>query len=178
MLIANPALFSNQQRYFNKSVILMVSHGGASEGSMGIILNKPTGHTVKEADGVSGYVHGYANHKCEDRPLHMGGDVGGCMLMLHSVDVPSAHKVRTLPRTDALRFSPLQRQACLHAPSDARLVMLLTTLCGCKRSKTKGTISAAHGAVRTRRTVAGAAGPVRGRPRRGGGASARRARRT
>lgn len=80
LLLANPLMFTTGQTYFNKAVILLFSHG--TDGSAGIMLNKPTQHVMKEFKDASTLPDAY-----DDCTLYLGGDVGPEVLnILHQVD--------------------------------------------------------------------------------------------
>lgn len=80
LLLANPLMFTTAQTYFNKSVILVFSHG--IDGSAGIILNKPTQHVMKQFKDASTLSDAY-----DDCTLYLGGDVGPQVLnILHNID--------------------------------------------------------------------------------------------
>ena len=90
MLLANPMLFSTDQRHFNKAVILVTDHG--PEGSRGIILNRVSPIKLKDLENVS-----YENSGFEvfgECVINLGGDVNEMGLtMLHQHAVPSAREV-------------------------------------------------------------------------------------
>lgn len=80
VLLANPLMFTTSQTYFNKAVILIFSHG--EEGSAGIILNKPTQHTMSDFKAGSSLPDEF--DACR---LYLGGDVGPDVVnLLHGVE--------------------------------------------------------------------------------------------
>ncbi len=73
LLLAAPAM---EDPNFARAVVLVVKHDG--EGAMGLILNRPTGATVREAIDGDGLV------TCEtDAVLHRGGPCDGPLMVLH-----------------------------------------------------------------------------------------------
>ncbi len=81
LLLANPALFSASQPYFHRAVIFLFDH--SDEGSAGIILNRPTEHTLGGIAGASTFMPEFAT-----APLFLGGDVGKSSLHLLHADRP------------------------------------------------------------------------------------------
>lgn len=89
LVIAKPGYFNQNQQYFNHAVILLLHHG--EEGSMGIILNKPTEHTLGSLfEGIDTLSPELASGR-----LYLGGDVGhGATHVLHRhSDLDGARKV-------------------------------------------------------------------------------------
>jgi putative transcriptional regulator len=73
-LIASPRL---RDPNFVKTVILLVQHG--DEGALGIVLNRPSGLTVRQAtDQLPDTPDG------PDTPLHLGGPCAGPLVAIHS----------------------------------------------------------------------------------------------
>eukprot|EP00959_Pyramimonas_sp_CCMP1952_P241239 5041740-Pyramimonas_sp.AAC.1 len=74
------------QQYFNQAVILIIEHN--ETGSMGIILNRPTGYTMGQVTDQSG--------PFATNPVYLGGDVGdGAVSLIHGQsDVENALEIR------------------------------------------------------------------------------------
>lgn len=86
LLVAAPKLFDPN---FYQTVILLVKD--EKEGSMGLVLNRPTDETIKTV-----LEHIDAEVKCEsDEPLHVGGPVYGPLTALH--ELAEAGEVEVLP---------------------------------------------------------------------------------
>lgn len=75
LLLANPLMFTTSQTYFNKAVILLFSHG--PDGSAGVILNKPTQHTMGHFKETS-----TLDDVFDACRLYLGGDVGADVVNL------------------------------------------------------------------------------------------------
>lgn len=74
-LVAAPQLADGN---FYRSVVLLVKHD--DEGAFGLILNRPTGQTVRELWRM------VAEQELDcDRPLYLGGPVQGPLVCLHRV---------------------------------------------------------------------------------------------
>jgi len=74
LLLAAPVM---EDPNFARSVVLVISHN--DDGAMGLILNRPTGATVREAIEESGDV------SCQtDAGLFRGGPCDGPLMVLHS----------------------------------------------------------------------------------------------
>lgn len=91
VLLASPQHFKATQRYFHEAAILILNYGPG--GALGLILNKPTGGKMEDAALLPGHRIPFAHSKCASQPLHCGGDVGACILMLHVHNVPGAVEV-------------------------------------------------------------------------------------
>ena len=75
LLVASPHLADGN---FYRSVVLMVKHD--EEGAFGLILNRPTGNTVRDLWRM------IAEQELEcDQPLYLGGPVSGPLVCLHRV---------------------------------------------------------------------------------------------
>lgn len=73
-LVASPRL---RDPNFFKTVVLLVQHG--DEGALGVVLNRPSGLTVREAtDQLADTPSG------PDAPLHLGGPCAGPLVALHT----------------------------------------------------------------------------------------------
>lgn len=71
---------------FVHSVVLMIHHD--QEGAMGVIINRPSEKTVREAWEIIG------NDPCDrDDPIYMGGPVPGPLIALHPLEVLADHEV-------------------------------------------------------------------------------------
>ena len=82
-------MFHNSQTYFDKAVILIID--SSEQGSMGIILNKPSELRLKNMEDVvlENRFTTFAQNK-----VYLGGDVDGDGLyLLHEHDVPGAQQV-------------------------------------------------------------------------------------
>lgn len=89
LVIAKPGYFNQNQQYFNHAVIFLLHHG--EEGTMGIILNKPTDHTLGTLfDDIE-----KMSPELAPARLYLGGDVGqGATHVLHSqADLEGAKKI-------------------------------------------------------------------------------------
>ena len=105
VLLANPLLFNNSQTYFDKAVILVID--SSEQGSMGIILNKPSELRLKNMEDVvlENRFRIFAQNK-----VYLGGDVDGDGLyLLHEHGVPGAQQV-CQPSTPALPLLPVRLQ--------------------------------------------------------------------
>lgn len=78
VLLAHPLMFTTSQPYFRKSIIFLFEHG--PDGSAGLILNLPTGHTI----GSLGAAAAAACPEFGENALHLGGDVGDSTLHMMS----------------------------------------------------------------------------------------------
>lgn len=90
VLLANPMLFGSSQTYFEQAVILVIEH--SDQGSMGIILNKPSELRLKQMEDVvlDSQFRVFAKNK-----VYLGGDVDADGLyLLHEHRVPGAAQVR------------------------------------------------------------------------------------
>jgi len=83
ILLANPALFSDSQQYFQRAAIFLFSH--SAEGSSGLILNRRTEHTLGGIAGAAPFLPTFASS-----PLYLGGDVGRSSLHVLHADNPTA----------------------------------------------------------------------------------------
>lgn len=81
LLLANPLLFLEQQRYFRRAAVLLYDHDEL--GSAGIILTRPTEHTVGNVAGCGALLPEFT-----DARLHLGGDVN--LQVLHILHPPHA----------------------------------------------------------------------------------------
>jgi putative transcriptional regulator len=73
LLIATPSLLDPN---FNRTVVLIVEHG--EQGTLGLVLNRPSNTTVKELWDQIG------NEPCSSElPLYVGGPVEGPLMALH-----------------------------------------------------------------------------------------------
>lgn len=89
VLLANPMLFGSSQTYFEQAVILVIEH--SEQGSMGIILNKPSELRLKQMEDVvlDSQFRVFAKNK-----VYLGGDVDADGLyLLHEHRVPGAAQV-------------------------------------------------------------------------------------
>lgn len=86
LLLASPIYFTHSQQYFSQSVILVVAHG--PEGTMGLILNKPTTHCISDFKTNLGSEFG----PCR---LYLGGDVDESALnIVHDISsIPNAIEI-------------------------------------------------------------------------------------
>ncbi|CAG9466080.1 unnamed protein product [Pedinophyceae sp. YPF-701] len=105
LLIAHPLMFTANQTYFFRAVILMFEHD--EEGSAGIIINKPTRFTLGSVGGAEAFLP-----EMENRPLMLGGDVGRDTLhCVHTcsaiasrdVGVPGLYMGGTMQAKEAVR---------------------------------------------------------------------------
>lgn len=89
LLLASPLFFLESQTYFDKSVILLHSHG--PRGSAGIIINRPTQHRIGDLKGTT------LPREYNPCTLYMGGDVDrNAVSLLHGLpNVP--HSVQIVP---------------------------------------------------------------------------------
>mmetsp|Transcript_20799 Transcript_20799/g.39129 ORF Transcript_20799/g.39129 Transcript_20799/m.39129 type:complete len:280 (-) Transcript_20799:426-1265(-) len=95
LLDADTGSFSDNQRYFKNSVILIIRHD--EQGSVGLILNRPSGYNMGEMIQGTNLrsLPGF-----EESSLYMGGDVGGrrsdgmdCINLLHGKQYAGITKV-------------------------------------------------------------------------------------
>ncbi len=84
-LVASPHLADGN---FYRSVVLMVKHD--EEGAFGLILNRPTGNTIREIWQMISE----QDLDC-DRPLYLGGPVSGPLVCLHRIK--SCGEAQVLP---------------------------------------------------------------------------------
>jgi putative transcriptional regulator len=84
-LVASPKLADGN---FNRSVVLIIKHD--DEGAFGLILNRPTGNTVKEIWKLISE----GDLPCDD-PIFVGGPVAGPLLALHRLK--SCSEAEVLP---------------------------------------------------------------------------------
>lgn len=85
LLIAAPSLFD----FFRRAVVLVIEH--SEEGTMGVILNRPSETTIGEAAPP---LTGIAD---PDQPVHVGGPVGtGSLVVLGELSDPSAASKQVL----------------------------------------------------------------------------------
>jgi putative transcriptional regulator len=83
LLVAAPSLLDPN---FNRTVVLIVEHG--DQGTLGLVLNRPSETTVKELWDQIG------NEPCSsERPLFMGGPVEGPLMALHSHETLGDNRV-------------------------------------------------------------------------------------
>ena len=87
LLIANPVKFRGSQSYFARAVVLLLEHDEHA-GSIGILLNRPTPHTVGD---VAPSLRLFAG--C---PLFSGGPVGDGLQFIHSL--PDVHGSKEIMR--------------------------------------------------------------------------------
>jgi putative transcriptional regulator len=75
-LLASPQLLDPN---FVRTVVLLVEHN--DNGALGLVINRPTGKTVKELWKQVG------ESPCESQqPIHLGGPVSGPLMAIHSAD--------------------------------------------------------------------------------------------
>jgi len=88
LLVAAADQFSDKQEYFAQAVILLLDH--RPEGSVGVILNRPTQWELNEVSSAIDECFG-------EQRLYFGGDVGaGTVLVIHGDgDVDGAREVTT-----------------------------------------------------------------------------------
>ena len=98
LLIANPVKFRGSQSYFARAVVLLLEHDEHA-GSIGILLNRPTPHTVGD---VAPSLRLFAG--C---PLFSGGPVGDGLQFIHSL--PDVHGSKEIMR------GVLYGGSCAHA---------------------------------------------------------------
>lgn len=107
VLLANPMLFGSSQTYFEQAVILVIEH--SDQGSMGIILNKPSELRLKQMEDVvlDSQFRVFAKNK-----VYLGGDVDADGLyLLHEHRVPGAAQV--LHRFPVFRASYCAMALCM-----------------------------------------------------------------
>lgn len=75
LLVASPKL---RDPNFFQTVVLMIQH--ESQGALGLILNRPSDHTVKQAWELLGN-----SCPCEE-PIYIGGPVPGPVLAVHTYE--------------------------------------------------------------------------------------------
>lgn len=127
VLLANPMLFGSSQTYFEQAVILVIEH--SDQGSMGIILNKPSELRLKQMEDVvlDSQFRVFAKNK-----VYLGGDVDADGLyLLHEHRVPGAAQVWPHSALHNYRL-PLRWQNDANVAFSSRLACdtLLTSLCG------------------------------------------------
>lgn len=85
LLVAATDEFVTSQQYFNQSVILLLEH--SNEGSMGVILNRPTMYKMGQVSDENG--------PFSENALYFGGDVGdGTVSFLHGfADIEDSEEV-------------------------------------------------------------------------------------
>jgi putative transcriptional regulator len=85
LIVAASDEFITAQQYFHQSVILLLDH--SSQGSMGVILNRPTMYKMGQVSDENG--------PFSENALYFGGDVGdGTVSFLHgSADVEDSEEV-------------------------------------------------------------------------------------
>lgn len=120
-------LFGSSQTYFEQAVILVIEH--SDQGSMGIILNKPSELRLKQMEDVvlDSQFRVFAKNK-----VYLGGDVDADGLyLLHEHRVPGAAQVWPHSALHNYRL-PLRWQNDANVAFSSRLACdtLLTSLCG------------------------------------------------